>query len=61
MKTAQTVTTAGLLKPDSASVGVTNPVKAKLLMTSNATRSIRNRSVTKRIMVETRIASTMAI
>lgn len=45
---AQTVTTARLLKPDRASVGVIRPVKASLISTIRATMSTCSRSVKER-------------
>ena len=61
INTAQTVTTAALLKPDSASTGVRIPVRAKLTITSRATRSIRTRSVIKRMTASAVMAKTVAI
>ena len=61
MKTAQTVTTAGLLKPERASAGVTRPVMARVTKTNRATRSTRMRSVMKRITARSRMARVSAI
>jgi hypothetical protein len=61
MNTAQTVTTAGLLKPDRASVGLTKPVIATMPKTSNATTSIGIHSVTKNIMATARMKRARAI
>ncbi len=61
MSTAQTVITAGLLKPDRASAGLTNPVSAKLTNTNRATTSMRTRSVIKSTMAIPRMARTIAI
>ena len=61
MKTAQMVTTAGLLNPASASLGLTISVTANTPMTSMASTSRGAHSVTRRIMTATRIASTVMI
>ena len=61
MNMAQTVMTAGLLNPDSASVVLTRPVTAIAPSTSSATRSMRSFPVTNSTMETARIPSTMAI
>lgn len=61
MKTAQTVITAGLLKPDIASAGVTRPIRARAASTSRATTSTLSHSVTKSTTVSAMMAMTRAI
>ncbi len=61
MKTAQTVTTAGLLKPARASFGVTSPVRATTPSTSRAVTSMGIHSVTRKITETPRIVKTVAI
>ena len=61
INTAQTVTTAGLLKPASASAGVTRPVKATAPSDSRAVTSIGIHSVVKKITATSRIDSTSMI
>jgi hypothetical protein len=56
MNTAHTVTTAELLNPDSASSGVTNPLRANALSVSKATRSELIRSVMNRNTATKRMA-----
>ena len=52
---AQMVITAGLLKPEIASVGVSKPVKTRLTSTINATRSTRTHSVINSTMAPARM------
>ncbi len=60
MKTAQTVMTAGLLKPSKAFKGSTRPVITTLPMTSIATTSIGNHSVTnKKAATDKRLSTIM--
>ena len=61
IKIAQTVTTAMLLKPESASAGEIRLLIARLTRTIRATTSTRTRSVMKRMMATTSIARTVAI
>ncbi len=61
MNMAQTVTTAGLLKPARQSSRSTSPLAPRVPMTSNATTSIRSFSVTKSTSDTARIASTAPI
>jgi hypothetical protein len=61
MKTAQTVITAGLLKPDRASCGLTSRLRASSTRTSSATTSTRSFSLTKSTTAIARIASTSPI
>ncbi len=61
IRIAHTVTTAGLLKPDSASAGVTRPVSARLTSTISATRSSRTRSVMNSTTAASRITRTVMI
>jgi hypothetical protein len=61
IKIAHTVTTAELLKPDSASAGETNPVIARLTITISAMISIRIHSVMKRNMAIARMTKTVMI
>jgi len=61
MKTAQTVMTAGLLKPESASVGVTRPVIANVPKTIRAMTSTRMRSLISRSKAPPTMINTCAI
>ena len=61
MNMAQTVMTAGLLKPASASAGVSWPVTASVPIASSATRSARSHSVTNSTRQVSRMPSTRAI
>ena len=61
MKTAQTVTTAGLLNPAKASPGWTNPLTATAPRTSRAVTSIGIHSVTRNTMATNKIPRTIAI
>jgi hypothetical protein len=47
MNTAHTVMTAGLLKPEMASVALTRPLRLRETNTRRATRSARTQPVTK--------------
>jgi len=58
MNTAQTVITAGLLKPDTAWLGSRSPVTARVTSTMSATMSTRTRSVTNRMTATTRMPRT---
>lgn len=53
--------TAGLLKPDSACIGVTNPVIASATSTSRAVRSMRIRPVAKRSIAMNKIMDKIKI
>ena len=61
MNIAQTVITAGLLNPDTASEVSSTPVNANAANTRSAVTSILTFSVTKRTSEMTRIERTMAI
>ncbi len=61
MNTAQTVITAGLLKPDSASWAPTRPLSASITSTSSATTSTRSHSLTNSTSATPRIAKTSPI
>ena len=61
MKTAHTVMTAGLLKPESASAGVNKPDTARMTNTINAIKSMRKRSLMSKRSVATTIPSTSTI
>ena len=58
---AHTVTTAGLLNPDSASLGVTSPVSARLINTNSAIRSALNRSLMNNTTAKAKIIRVPAI
>jgi len=59
MNTAQTVTTAGLLKPLNAAAGVTNPVSANALSASSAVTSIGIHFMTSSVTATTRMQSSI--
>ena len=58
MSMASTVTVAGLAKPDTASSGVTRPVRARVTSTRRDTRSMRTRPETNSAMARTVMAPT---
>ena len=58
INTAHTVTTAGLLNPESASAGVVSPVKATAPSTSSAVTSMGIHSVTRKRTATLNIVST---
>ena len=61
MNMAQSVMTASLLKPATASAGVTRPVMVRAPTTSSATISMRSASVTNSTTAITRIVITSAM